>query len=402
MRPLFKSLILSVLMVLCGVITVQALESEAPVIALSNNAIYAVSPHDGTSRLLVERDAVQDAALDQLYVNSTLSLSPISPDGTKFAYIAPLYEILDPAFASEVAQTSQIRPTDITLVDIASGTQTPITRQGATFAEAVAQHKLETFSNLLWSVDGQRLYFETTIESLRNRVPQTMIEYYDLKSGERRVLLRLNAHTQLMGIYALVEGLVTLVHTDNDIAFEFTLYDDVGTVLSVVNQSLPDWMGSTNSTMFTMNPVFQADAYWYGYYGRESQGVIPSLLNTATGETSVLVEGLYPAFISHAHAATSLRIVQVDPYGQETIWEVADAEGHLMSDMSLKGVVLQSEIALSPRGDTIAFLKPGSDYGTPVSIVLMDAKGKRELDFKATQIQWGAIDYTFSAAESEG
>jgi hypothetical protein len=375
-------------------------DGEAPIIALSNNNIYAVSPIDGEARVLGERDAEQDARLNEMFVSPTLALSPISPDQTSFAYIAPLYEVLDPAFAADAPQIVSMRPTDITVVDIASGTQTPITNQGATFAESIAQHNLSVHSNLTWSQDGRRLYFLTTTLSLRNRLPEYLIEYYDLDSGQREVFVHLTSQTRFMGLYAVSEGLVMLTRKDDNIAFEFTLYDPDGTVLNVVEQDLPDWLGVTNGTMLLMNPVFQG----YGYYSEDSTGLVPSLLDIATGESRVLGLYVYPAFVSHANPDESLRVVLLDASGSEdTLWVVVDSDGIGIPSLSLslKGVVFQSEIALSPDGDRIAFLKPGGiPYEAPVPIMVMDEEGVRELDFAANQIQWGVIDYAFSSAVS--
>src|SRR6187549_437109 len=102
----------------------QQTSAEAPIIAVVENDIYAVSPRDGSARLLVGRSGVPAAGLKAIGVYDYVTLSAISPDNTKIAYTAPVYEQTDPAFDEQRRDIGRINPKDITLVDIASGEQT--------------------------------------------------------------------------------------------------------------------------------------------------------------------------------------------------------------------------------------------------------------------------------------
>lgn len=384
-------------------------DTEAPIIALSNNNIYAVSPVDSEARLLVERDAAQDDQLNKILVRPILNLSPISPDQTAFAYIAPLYEVLDPTFAADLGQAAFVGLSDVTLVDIASGEQTPITRQAENFAESIAEGGVSTFSHLTWSPAGRYLYFLSTKISLRNRAPQLEIQFYDREAGEYQTLVQLPSQANVVGLYGMTQGLAVLTKNEEGMAsnlFEFTQYDYEGNRLNTVEMELPDWVGPTNGTMLTMNPVFEKDDYHFGFYQNGSDSSSLVIMSPATGTifvpTVLPVPQRYPAFMSRTNPTEPLKVALIDAAGTgDTLWAVVQ-DGAVVPSMSLKGVVFQSEIALSPDGHQMAFLKPGgTPYAEPVPIMVMDENGKRELDFMANQILWGAIDYTFAVIDAE-
>ena len=408
MRVSRKILALSALfmsLVLLSSHNLMAIGEEAPIIALANNNIYLVSPTDGDARLVVERDPEKDALIAEKFGTASLKLSPISPDNTKFAYVAPLYEVLDPAFEDKQREIANLHPRDITLVDIASGALTPITDQGANFAEAVENDKLTNFSHLTWSIDGQRLYYLASVLSLRNRVPQRRIEYYDLASGERQVLAKLSPQAELIGLYPVHPGVVALTRPPNQTDFDFTLYDPDGFMLNLIKMPLPGSMDCTNGTLFDMNPVFHEDRYYYGYYPHKTSEVIPALLDTALEDTSLLSEDQYPTIISRTNPDTSLRVVYTGmcDYNLSTRWMIADVEDNVTNYPPLMGVSHLFEMALSPDGALLAILDPNRDNVSDLApITIIDADGIRELDFVANQIRWGAIDFTFTSVILHG
>jgi hypothetical protein len=108
--------------------------------------------------------------------------------------------------------------------------------------------------------------------------------------------------------------------------------------------------------------------------------------------------------VSHTHSPTSLRVVLTDPYGSDNIvWTVTDPLGNPDPSVSLRNVVFQSEFALSPDGQSIAYLTMTADREPiPVPITVIDETGSHELDFKATEIRWGAIDYAFTEVPPQG
>lgn len=383
-----------------------AIGEEAPIIAMAGTNIYAVSPVDGEARLLVERSPEQDEALNDASMGMGLSLSQISPDNTKFAYTAPLYEVLDPAFDSKREDIADIRPVDLTLVDIATGEQTPITNQGDNLAEAVAQDKLTTFTDIIWSADGQRLYFVANRLSMRNRAPQRTIEFYDVASGEKGVLVQLNPRVQLVGIYAASQGVVLLDGAQNQSDYTFTLYAPDGSIINAVDMELFGTIDCTNGAMFDLNPVFKKDDYHYGYYGFEDGEAIPTLLDVASGDSFPLDVSQFPSFMSHANHSDSLRVVHANlcyyaDAGEP--WVVTDAEGVEVTSMPLNDINGTYEMAISPAGQSIAYIYPyDREFREPGAIIVMDAQGTRELDFKANQIRWGAIDFTFAPYISRG
>jgi len=375
----------------------MAIDEQPPIIAVANNNIYAVSPLDGDARLLVERPAEKEQALQDIGVPRSLDLSRMSPDNTKFAYTAPLYEMLDPVFEDQTWPDFQgVRLRDLTLVDIASGQLTPITHQGDNLAEMVESDTLSVFKDLTWSVDGQRLYFMSAVVSMRNRVPQQMIEYYDLQAGERRVLVKLNPQANILGIYAVSQGLVLIDGSYFEGDFEFTLYGHDGSILNSLEMPLEGVMQCSNPMMFERNPVFVQDDYFYGYYTLDLGPA--ALLDVASGDTIPLEGELVPAFMSHTHTKTSLRVVGTNlcQLRDGDQWTVTDAEGHFLYSIELKYIDSESQMALSPDGESLAYLKYKSwDVFTPVPIIVTTPEGSHELDFAADEILWGAVDYTF-------
>lgn len=376
----------------------QAVDEEHPIIARVHNDIYAVSPSDGSARLLVERDDEKDALISGTYGGSAITLFPISPDNTKFAYTTPLHEMLDPEFEDQQADIANLQPRDITIVDIASGSLTPITNQGPRLAELVESDTISTFDNLTWSVDGQRLYFLTTVKSLRNRVPQLMIEYYDLQTGEQQTLVTLNPQASIMGLHAVSEGLVVVDATVFEGDFKFTLYGPDGSEINALAMPLDGTMQCSNPTIYSRNPMFMQDDYYYGYYTLDLGPA--ALLDVASGESIPLEGSFVPAVISHTHRDTSLRVVGANLCSlmDGDAWIVTDAAGDFTSiELNYIEANDDLEIALSPDGQSIAYRK--YETYTPLSlmaIMVATVDGTRELDFEATQILWGAVDFTFA------
>ncbi|GEM_PF-1908856 len=395
-----SALLLSLLLPHSSDLRAQDENPDAPIIALANNNIYAVSPSDGESRLLVERSKEKDEQLDELYytykVNfllSSIGLSPISPDNTKFAYKSPVYEQLDPEFEDKRIDIARMNPNDITLVDIASGEQTPITEQGVNFKEMFAKDKLTNFSDLTWSPDGQRLYFLALVRSRRpNRVPQRTLEYYDLAAGERRTLARFDAEVYIADVVAVPQGLVIVSGPQED--FKFTLYSPDGTLANAIEMTLPGYMGCTNEVMVYMNPVFNNGGLHYGYYVYDTDENLPFLLDVASESSIPLEANLWPGLMAHGHSDTSLRLVFSDPcYEQKDHhWSVTDAKGRVIDSMFIPhvGINFNQQITLSPDGASMAMLL------SETTIRIMDTNGSRELDFAANSILWGAYDFTFT------
>jgi hypothetical protein len=398
-RKLFALSLLFSSLILFNPHTLLAQSNESPIIALSNNNIYAVSPIDGEAHLLLERSATKDEALANADIGVDLYFSPISPDNTKFAYTAPLYEVLDPAFESKLADIANISPTDLTLVDIATGELTPITDQAAHITDAIEHDKLTTFNDMTWSIDGQRLYFVSHQQSMHNRVPQTTIEYYDVEAGTRQVLTKVQSQGNVMHLYSVEQGIVLMDGDINRGSFTFTLYNPDGEVINSFDFNLSQTMDCPNGLTFGINPVLSNNAYHYGYYTLDTGHPIPTLLDVETGNSTPLDYTQLPAFMSHTNRETSLRVVYTNMcYVDESdVWTVTDAEGLHMTSMPLTDLSSTFRMALSPQGETIAYIKPTErPFYEPSPIVVMDENGSHELDFEATEIIWGATDFTFA------
>jgi len=275
-KPLaLSALVLSLILLNQRDVLAQAARNDAPIIAVANNNIYAVSPEDDEARLLVERDPEKDKLISGNYGGAAITLSSISPDNTKFAYTTPLHEMLDPEFED--------RQRDITLVDIARGHLTPFTNQEANLAELIESDTISVFEDLTWSVDVQRLYFMTTVKSLRNRVSQQMIEYYDLQAGERRLLVKLNPQANILGLYVVSQGLMLVDGSYFEGDFEFALYDAAGRKVNSLEMPLDGTMQCSNPTIYNRNPVFMQDDYYYGYYTLDLGPA--ALLDVASGDS---------------------------------------------------------------------------------------------------------------------
>jgi hypothetical protein len=380
--------------------TLLAQSDENPIIALSNNNIYAVSPSDGQARLLVERSATKDEALYEIStsIGKSLLLSAISPDNTKFAYAAPLYELLDPAFESKLPDILKAHPNDLTLVDIATGELTPITDQANNLSDAVEHDKLIRFGDMTWSLDSKRLYFVSYQKSMHNRVPQTTIEYYDLEVGERRPFAKIDSQDDVAGLYIVKEGILVVHGYRNAGDFTFTLYDPEGEILKETRMAIGGMMDCTNSNMINMNPVYSEESYYFGYFSPEMD-YSPAMFDAASGESIPLDDTMLPSLISHADPENSLRIVYANMCYEDDrdIWVATNTKNVEVSWISLSGIDQTFEMALSPDGQTVAMIKPTErGYYDSAPIVVIDSNGSRELNFNANQIIWGATDFTFA------
>jgi hypothetical protein len=337
-----------------------------------------------------------------------LELSPISPDNTKFAYTTPLYEVLDEAYEDRRSELANLRPRELFIVDIVSAKITPITDYAAHFAEAVKSDKIVNISDLTWSVDGKRLYFLSSVLSARNRVPQKSIEYYDLASNETRIMVKLNSQVDVVGLYAMAEGLLLLDGAQNQGQYAFTLYDTNGEIINSTDMELMGAQDCTNGLMFGMNPVVSSDDYFYGFYAFQPEPYLesPSLLDVASNTETVVEGEAFPALMSHANPDESLRLVFEGScdYDEAELWKVTDPQGnHIESTyILLDGNRDLFELTLSPDGQTVAMLNPKGDFYDPDPIIIMDANSRRELNFAANQILWGATDFTFSSVKYRG
>lgn len=418
--------ILAITTVLLGLIVLTprdllAIGEEFPIVALSDNNIYFVSPEDGETRLIVERDAEKDALLKEIYAGAELQLGPMSPYNTHFAYTEPLYEMLDSAYEDKRVEIANLRPRELFLVDMATGEITAITHQGENFADAVKNDALINISNLTWSIDNQRLYFLASKRSLRNRVPQNTIEYYDMASGEVRVLASLNSQIEVVGLYPLFTDLLLLDGAQNQGSYTFTQYDSEGTVVNTVDMELTGSMDCTNGLMFDMNPVFDANIidYYYGYYVfKEDTGeMLPSMLNVRSNNSTSLDESFFPAIISQINPLQSLRLVLTKPcdYSEDEKWALADISGEVIEGARFTDVYYSYELSISPdgqsvamlNGDTIRIIDVNSETTSTEeiggkSITFLEDNATRELDFSATQLMWGAMNFTFAQARYHG
>jgi hypothetical protein len=110
--------------------------------------------------------------------------------------------------------------------------------------------------------------------------------------------------------------------------------------------------------------------------------------------------------MSHTNPDESLRLVFEGScdYDEVEMWKVTDPQGnHIESTyILLDGNRDLFELTLSPDGQTVAMLNPEGDFYDPDPIIIMDANSRRELDFKANQILWGATDFTFAPVKYRG
>lgn len=382
-------IVLLVLMVLN--LNVAAAQTDTPIVAVSNNSLYAVSPTDGSVRLLVERSAEADEALRGIRVNPTLRLSALSPDHSSIAYIAPIDEILEPLYRNQLQQITQIQPNDIYLVDIAKGEQTAVTKQAENLAQASANGMFRVHDYPTWSYDGQRLYYEVETRYLIEQPPTHTIEYYDVATGETETLATLPRNPIIVGLYAVPEGLLALNVLSNSGLFEFTLYGPDGETLHQMQTTITDYLGYTNNTMIRMNPIQSDGSYGFGLFGFETGDAVPGIIDLLTGENMPLDDALLPAFISRANPETSLRVALANFLPEDgPTWMVTDPAGEIVTALPIESIAGMYRIALSPDGQAVAY----SNLGT---IFIEDANGIREFELAdVNDIEWGPVDFAFA------
>lgn len=398
-----KFLTLSALLLILIIVNTHLLADdqaeEVPIIATVDDDVYAVSPLTGESRLLIERSESQ--GFSEAGFGTEVSLISVSPDNTRLAYTAYPYEMGDAAYKLKRGDIANIMPNDITIVDIATGEQTLLTSQGENFAELFESDKLTKFSHLTWSTDGQRLYFVSTVMSMRNRAPQRAIEYYDVQAAQRQVLTKYDPHAYIDQFFVFDQSIL-LIGGDVLVGnYEFTVFS-TATGEQISAYSIEEFMGLCgHGQMFNMNPLRVQGAYHYGYYDPLATQPGAVLMDVATQEITPLEGELFPAEMSHTHPETSMRLVHagVCEHSRTENWVVTDAEGHRLTAITLPWNIARWQMALSPDGSALAMLQipQKSSYNDPPApIVIVDANGTRELNFAADSIMWGASDYTFS------
>jgi hypothetical protein len=349
-----------VLMLSLTVTKAQDKVTQAPIIALADGKLYAVSAEDGSTRLLVDPGSEQTI--------SPLRDGNISPDGKYLVYISQsLFDTAPKDYKS-----------DLYLVTIADGTTKTISPSGGLFDVPAAKDERFVLDMATWSTDGNRIYYvRSTYSTVATNVNKpTLLAYYDVTKDKHELVARLDPKNPLDNLQSVPDGMV-------------------------VRWYEPGFSGTTTSTLYAANnqivkQVKMDIPYLYMlrdkdelYYAQlKDFGDIDFVVNAETGEKETFKAGYFPAEQSLMNGEKSMHVFSTQSDINTYFVYGADYHTFITSIDNTSGI----SYAIAPDGQHLAYIVYGDELKAPIQI--MDMKGNvRKLDFEAEQLLWGATEY---------
>ncbi|MBI1282137.1 MAG: hypothetical protein GC179_28680 [Anaerolineaceae bacterium] len=346
----------------------QDKSESSPIIAMRDGKVYAVSPEDGSSRLLADPSAENQEMVWFRY-------GSLSPDGKTLVYVSQSSYDTDPKdFIS-----------NLKLVTIADGTTKTVVPSGGVFDVPAGKNERFDLTMATWSYDGQRIYyFRRTISSVATTINKpTQFAYYDVLKDKHELVARLDPKNLLDNLQAVPEGIVMRWYSAGfSSTTTMNLYDPNNRMLKQIEMDFP--------YLYTLR---DKDALYYTQL--KDFGNIDYAVNAKTGEKQPFKSGYYPAEQSLMNGDQSMHVFTTQD--DFNIYYVYGADYHtpITTIKNTSGLTY----AISPDGQQLAYMI--YDQGPTAPIQIMDMNGKvRKLDFEAGQILWGTTEYVSFYAPS--
>ncbi len=318
--------------------TVHAQSSSAPLILIANGNLWAWSEGSNDLRPLAQSRYISEMQL--------------SPDGSKIAYLQTP-DVAVQALESGKSPDDTSLPTDIWLVDIASGQTVSIAAQpsDASFSTPNKPDKVIARSLPVWSPDGTKLAWTEYSDPAGTQ--QLMVD--DLTTGQAQAIV-----TGLTQPYGIPAPLQVLGWTNTGIAVQEIAF----TPDRPIPEQLVLLVYKPDGTSVSATPIPETDdrsVARYRLLTDQSQDNLAlgystgewDLLDLANGQIQPAVT--LPELYSPASPATSVNIISALKSGrQPTLLHVLDAQGNPLGDPIDLGSSDEAT-AISPDGQTLAF-----------------------------------------------
>jgi hypothetical protein len=378
-------LILLILILVAGGVQAQT-DDSAPLFMLIDNHLWSWT---------IESDAPQPVT-DR---GSIFHLS-LSPDGTRLAYMGFADLTID-ALQRTGGIGGGALPSDIWVLDIASGTITPVAQQppdASFFADGVPD-KAVARSNPVWSPDGTMLAW--TEQTFPDFVDQLVV--YDFAGSSARIVA--SGLPPQAGVPAPIEflwgaaGFVlrsTSMDAQANFSDSFLVYDTAGNQVSTI-------------------PVGSGDHFMIDYFLIEQGGqeYIAVLYNDYLWDLiDPLTRSIQPLTGAPERYAvlapdTSLSLALLLDANGQLILRAFYPDGTQAVEF-YAGLFAEARITLSPSGDTVAFSDylPASSRYEDVVRVWRDGQGANIPDVAANpvvnQIAWGPTAWRVREGQTSG
>ncbi len=355
-----KILVLIVILMLSLTMT-KAQDAVAPIIAMADGKFYAVSPEDGSARLLA------DPAANQQEIG-WFRKGSLSPDGKSLVYISRSPYDTDP---KDFKSTLNV----VTIVDSTTKITTP---SGGIFDLPAGKNEHFELTMATWSSDGQRIYyFRSTISSVVTTASKpTLFAYYDLANDKHELVARLDPKNLLDNLQAVPDGMVMRWYAPGFTSTTtLNLYDLKNRLVKQVEMDIP-----------YLYSLRHKDALYYAQL--KDFGDIDFVVNASTGEKQIFKAGYYPAEQSMMNGDKSMHVFSTQSDINTYYVYGADYHTYITSIDNTSGL----SYAISPDGQSLAYII--YDQGPTAPIQIMNMNGNvRKLDFEAAQILWGATEF---------
>ncbi len=365
MRKLWMIAVL--LLVSVSVVQAQDNAGAAPIIALADNKLYAVSSVDGSASVLVEPPPGQTFFLKRF--------ARLSPDGKHMVY---------------ATQTDPEDPNgyvvSLFLLDVKSGKTESFQPNGTVFDKPAHKDYHYRLDYPTWSVDASRLYYlRTEVDnSGRGKKASVQLAYYDVMNVTHKLVARLDPRLFVQDLMAVEGGII--VHYFGGLGADqpVTLYASDN---RVVNENMV-------VNLYPEPLRFEGQDY-YGI--GEHSGSVSALINIETGEQRLLADGFYPVGRSRLAGDQSLMVI------------------HTINTVSWYRVLRPDKVripkiiediygvrySVAPDGQSVAYLQYDLTLNVPIRILEADGS-ERELPFVASDIFWSAPEQIVFYQEPRG
>jgi hypothetical protein len=358
----------------------DAQTEQAPIIALSEGAIYALDNETGESEMLVPAPSAYQFMREILYQPITVfSQNWLSPDGQFLAY-AMTYPS-NPA--QEISEDSEFTQR-LFLLDL-ENRSFPISLN----LDASLNYSVKSVA---WSQDSALLY--VLILGGKREAPQWSLIIIERENWTQQMSILLDplAYATGRSIFATENAVVVMDKGLQTPSHQFRVFNQQG---EAIQDFIVDWTISPDVNIYLNTPFMPIEIDGetrYGYVHMFGNYLLYQV-DFSTGESSEAEFG-YPAMLSRNAVDSSLRLFPTFYSGDSMGLLIFDSEDNYIGELEalrafaylMSGESIGSTFALSPDGQKLAFLQDNQ-------LMLWENGESRSLDFSADIIVWASPIY---------
>lgn len=337
---------------------------QPPIIALSNNKLYAVSPVDGSATVLVEPPDGES-----LFMNN---FGYLSPDGTHMVYATAT----DPESMGGLV----VR---VYLLSLATGESTSFVPSGGVFDVQPRPPNTIRLDYPTWSVDGSRLYYLRSEVNGREygKMVNVQLAYFDFATQTHKLVARLDPTEYVLNLMAVEAGIIVNVFTGLGQPAQLTFYGLDNRLISEAEIA--------DIYPFALRYDDFAPHDYYAVGAPDGGIAILWRVEEPTVGQRSSEAAFYPASRSRSAGARSLHIFRVIQDSGESYRIYNPHNNAIIAQLAIVSGVNH---AISPDGQSIAYLHNQNGWNAPIRIIDSHAE-VRELAFVAEEIWWGAEEH---------